>query len=174
MSSYEHLRRLMGEGRWGHVVVVNFYGVPTTRPQRQPLSGLRMGAYRPQRRAEVADVIGREGYAHRLPRHAQRWLEDFLREFYAVEAKRVRTGLHADRLKPEHVRQLPARVRTWWGRQQELWPTLALQAAMKRIGLKPKDLDTSLRRSLYNAQNAATRDVFARGVVYAEDEGGDE
>jgi hypothetical protein len=136
-----------------------------------------MGAYRPQRKAEVADVIDpRDGYVHKLPAYARKWMEGFLLEAYAVEAKRVRTGLHADRLKPEQVAQLPARVRAWWGRQCELWPPLALQAAMKHLGLTAKDLDTSLRRSLYDAQNRANRDVFARGVVYAEEEeeGGEE
>lgn len=148
------------------------YGVSTTRPQRPPLSGLRMGAYRPQRRAEVDDVIGRDGYAHNLPDAAKRWLEGFLLEAYAVEAQRVRTGLHADRLKPEHVARLPLRWREQLGPQP--WPLAMRDAAMRRLNLQPGDLDTSLRRSLYDAQNRANRDVFSRGVVYAEEEGSDE
>lgn len=109
--------------------------------------------------------------ARGLPPSAQAWYENFLREYYAVDAKRVREGLHADRLKPEHVEQLPARVRRWWGRQGELWPALAVRWAAKALGLKPAELDTRLRRALYVEQNAATRDVYSLGRVQHMEEG---
>lgn len=143
------------------------------RTHRQPLSGLRLGAYRPQRRWQVADVLDRrEGYAHRLPPSARRWLEGFLLEAYAVESSRIRTGLHADRLKPEHVARLPRRMRRWWGRQRELWPALATEAAAALLGLTAKELDSTRRRELYGEQNRATRDVYSLGrVVYVQEEG---
>lgn len=101
-------------------------------------------------------------------------MEGFLREAYAVDAKRVRTGLHADRLKPEHVERLPSAIRSWWGRQAEFWPSLALRAAMRRLGLKREDLDSERRRALYREQNAAGRDVYSLGrVVYLEETEGD-
>ena len=127
--------------------------------------------YRPQRRAQMDHHDRRGGYAHRLPPSERAWLERFDREFYAVDAVRVREGLHADRLKPEAVERLPERMRRWWGRQVEMWPALALRAALKAVGMSEKEaVDSSLRRSLYQAQNAATRDVYSLGrVVYLEE-----
>lgn len=137
-------------------------------PREKPL-GFRLGAYRPQRHEAVRDVL-QHGRLERLPSAARAWYEGFLREYYAVDAKRVREGLHADRLKPEHVAQLPPRVRRWWGKQGELWPALAVRWASKALGLKAKDLDSTLRRSLYVDQNRATRDVFALGRVQPMEE----
>lgn len=122
--------------------------------------GFSRGAYRPQRHHAVMDVL-EHGNLDLLPPAAARYYEGFLREYYAVDAVRVREGLHHDRLKAEQEERLPSRMRRWWGRQLELWPALAVRAAAKRLGLGPKDLDSSLRRSLYVDQNAATRDVFS-------------
>lgn len=124
--------------------------------------GFSLGAYRPQRHEAVRDVL-QNGRLSRLPPAARAYYERFLREYYAVDARCVREGLHADRLKPEHVRQLPAHVRRWWGRQAELWPALAVRWAAKALGLSAKDLDSSLRRSLYTDQNRAGRDVYSLG-----------
>lgn len=118
----------------------------------------------------MLDVL-EHGKLTALPPAAQRYYEGFLREYYAVDAVRVREGLHHDRLKREQEALLPARMRRWWGRQLELWPALAVRAAATRLGLTSKDLDSSLRRSLYVNQNAATRDVFSLGRVEYEQEG---
>lgn len=119
-------------------------------------------------------------YVKRLPPSAKRWMDGFLREYYAVDAKAVHEGLHADRLTAAQVLQLPARFKRWWGCQCELWPALATAAAMRALGMNPSSkadrakLDTSLRRGLYNDQNRATRDVYSLGrVVYRGDEGGE-
>lgn len=132
------------------------------------------GTYRPQRREQV-DCIA-DGYVHRLPPAAKAWMEEFLLEAYACDSRRLREGLHADRLTPAQLSQLPARLRRWWGLQLELWPRLATDAGMRALGLNPsskKDratLDSSLRRGCYSSQNTATRDVYSLGrVVYAED-----
>jgi hypothetical protein len=124
--------------------------------------GFSLGAYRPQRHEAVADVL-RYGQLDRLPPSARAYYERFLREYYAVDAKGVREGLHADRLKPEHVRKLPRQVRRRWGRQRELWPALAVRWAAAALGLSAKDLDSTLRRSLYTDQNSAARDVTSLG-----------
>jgi DNA primase len=126
-------------------------------------------AYRPQRQWAVRDA---EEAMRRLPEGpAREYYRRFLREYYAVDAKAVREGLHADRLKPEHVARLPARVRMWWGRQLEIWPAKAALWAAARLGLKPGELDSTLRRSLYVEQNAATRDVYSLGRVQPLEEG---
>jgi hypothetical protein len=152
-----------GEGRWGCYAV--------ERRNRKPL-GFSLGAYRRQRQWAVRDTL-EAARLQRLPPGARAYYERFLREYYAVDARGVREGLHADRLKPEHVRRLPARVRRWWGRQLELWPARAARWAAGALGLKEKDLDTSLRRSLYIDQNRATRDVFSLGrVEYLEEDQG--
>lgn len=135
--------------------------------------GFRLGAYRKQRRWEVRDLL-EDGYLQRLPSRAAEWMENFLRESVACDARRIREGLHHDRLKPEHVERLPRPVRRWWGRQQELWPAQAVQWAAKALGLGPKDLDSTLRRGLYVAQNAAGRDVMSLGRVEPLEEGAHE
>lgn len=135
--------------------------------QEKPL-GLRLGAYRKQRHWAVREALE---LAARLPPSERMWYEGFLREYYAVDARRVREGLHADRLRPEHVARLPARVRRWWGVQRELWPALAVRWAALALGVKEKELDSSLRRSLYVDQNCATRDVMALGRVEYLEEG---
>lgn len=57
---------------------------------------------RPQRRWQMDhhDPL-QGGYAHRLPPTERAWLERFDREVYAVDARLVRTGLHADRIAPD-------------------------------------------------------------------------
>jgi hypothetical protein len=129
----------------------------------------------------VTDLLD-DGYAQRLPPSARKWMANFLREAYGANATALKTGLHTDRLKPEAVKRLPRRLRRWWGRQHELWPPLAVDAAVRALGLNPerkKDrervVDASLRRSVYAEQNAATRDVYSlRRVVYLEEQGGRE
>lgn len=126
-------------------------------------------AYRPQRQWAVRDA---EEALRRLPEGpAREYYRRFMRECYAVDATAVREGLHADRLKPEHVARLPAGVRSWWGRQMELWPAKATQWAAAWLGLDPKELDSTLRRSLYVEQNAATRDVVSLGRAVPLQEG---
>lgn len=126
---------------------------------------------RPQRRWQMDHHDRREGYAHRLPPAARAWLERFDREAYAVDASRVRTGLHADRLTVAAVERLPARMRRWWGSQAELWPELALAAAVTLLGMGPEAVDSSRRRALYVEQNAANRDVYSLGrVVYLDEQ----
>lgn len=128
-------------------------------------------AVRPQRQWAVRDA---EEAMRRLPVRAvaaRAWYARFIREAYAVDAKAVREGLHADRLTPEQVARLPARVRKWWGRQMEFWPAKAALWAAARLGLGPKELDSTLRRSLYVEQNAATRDVYSLGRVQPLEEG---
>lgn len=141
--------------------------------------GFSLRAYRKQRRWQVDSL--EDGYVKRLPKSAKDWLEGFLREYYACDAKRVREGLHADRLTVAQVKALPARLRRWWGRQRELWPALATAAGMRAIGLNPDNkadrakLDTSRRRELYVDQNRTTRDVYSLGrVVYSDDREDDE
>jgi hypothetical protein len=148
---------------------------------RKPLDPLRAGAYRPQRWDAVCDLLD-DGYVQRLPPKERQWMERYMREQYGANATALRTGLHADRLKPEAMESLPRRVRRWWGRQTELWPALAVDAAMRALGLNPgraedreAALDASLRRAVYAEQNAATRDVYSlRRVVYLEEIGGRE
>lgn len=128
-------------------------------------------AVRPQRQWAVRDA---EEALRRLParaKAARAWYARFIREAYAVDAKAVREGLHADRLKPEHVARLPARVRRWWGRQLEFWPARATQWAAEWLGVGQKELDSTLRRGLYVDQNAATRDVYSLGRVQPLEEG---
>jgi hypothetical protein len=113
------------------------------------------------------------GYAHRLPPAARSWLERFDREVYAVDSARVRTGLHADRLRPEAreaLEALPRRVLVEISALRAKNPTAALALELQLLGMGEEAVDTTLRRQLYAAQNAATRDVYSLGrVVYLEE-----
>lgn len=151
-------------------------GLATMQIHRKPLDPLRVGAYRPQRRDAVCDLLD-DGYVQRLPPKARQWMERYMREQYGANATALRTGLHAD---VPRAASGPVRARRWWRGVERLWPTLSEQqraravrgAAAARLVLRN---DPSLRRAVYAEQNAATRDVYSlRRVVYLEELGGRE
>lgn len=155
-------------------------GLSPMRPHHKvPLDQFQVGAYRRQRWDAVTDLLG-DGYVQRLPPSAKQWMARYMREQYGANATDLRTGLHGDRLRPESVERLPARVRRWWGKQLEMWPAIAVDAAIRALGRDPdckKDreavVDASLRRAVYADQNRATRDVYSlRRVVYLDEVGG--
>jgi hypothetical protein len=131
------------------------------------LLGLCRGAYRPQRRWAVDSL--EDGYLKRVPEEAQEWMEGFLREYYACDASRLRAGLHADRLKPEHLKRLPPALRAQLEAPGPV-DRAALKKAMRLLGLKEKDLDSSKRREAYMDQNRANRCVLSLNrAEYFED-----
>lgn len=139
---------------------------------RKPL-GFSLGAYRPQRHWAVRDTL-ETARLERLPAAARAYYETFLREYYAVDARRVRTGLHAD--VPRRLSGGTARDGRWWRGVERLWPTLGPEqrsravARARAAGMRLQ-VDASRRRSLYVDQNRATRDVFALGRVELLEEG---
>jgi hypothetical protein len=131
-------------------------------------------AVRPQRRWQMDHHDAQAGgYAHRLPPAERAWLERFDREVYAVDAQRVRTGLHADRLRPEArkaLEALPRRVLVEIAALRAKDPAAALAMELRLLGMGKEAVDTSLRRRLYVEQNAAARDVYSLGrVVHFEE-----
>ncbi len=129
---------------------------------------------RPQRRWQMDHHDATQGgYAHRLPPEARAWLERFDREVYAVDAAKVRNGLHADRLKPEAedaLAALPAQVVERYRLLVTKEPEKGLRFALRVLGLGEEAVDSSRRRALYGEQNAATRDAYSLGRVVRMEE----